>query len=102
VNDLRGGDEIRRSIRRGISASQEVVLLLSPNSVTSPWVSFEAGIANGQRKRITPILNNLAPGKTLAPLQGIKSLDLNDFDDFLVELAGRIKKRLGKTRKVAP
>ena len=99
LKDLHGGDEIRRSIRRGIRASQEAIVLLSANSITSQWVIYEAGIAYSQGKRITPILNNLAPDETIAPLQGIKALDLNDFDDFLVELAGRIKKRLGKTRK---
>jgi TIR domain len=101
VKDLRGGDEIRRSIKRGIRASQEAVVLLSANSITSQWVIYEAGIAYGQGKRITPILNNLAPDETIAPLQGIKALDLNDFDNFLVELAGRIKKRLGQIRKAA-
>jgi hypothetical protein len=61
LNDLQGGNEIRRSIKRGIRASQEVVLLLSAYSITSSWVSYEAGIADGQGKRITPILNNLTP-----------------------------------------
>jgi hypothetical protein len=101
IKDLPGGDEIRRSIKRGIRASQEAVVLLSANSITSQWVIYEAGIAYGQGKRMTPILNNIAPDETIAPLQGIKALDLNDFDNFLVELTGRIKKRLGKTRKAA-
>ena len=101
LKDLHGGDEIRRSIKRGIRASQEAVVLLSANSITSQWVSYEVGVADSQGKRITPILNNLAPDETLAPLRGIKPRDLNDFDDFLVELAERIKNRLGKTRKAA-
>ena len=101
LNDLQGGDEIRRSIKRGIRTSQEMVVLLSLHSITSPWVVYEGAIADEQEKRITPILNNLAPDETLAPLQGIKAIDLNDFDDFLVELTGRIKKHLGKTRKAA-
>ncbi len=102
VKDLRGGDEIRRSIKRGIRASNEAVILLSANSITSQWVIYEAALADGQGKRITPILNNLAPAEGLAPLQGIKSVDLNDFDDFLLDLAGRIKKRLSKAgRKVS-
>lgn len=76
-------------------------MLLSANSIKSHWVSFEAGIASGQGKRITPILNNLDADKVPDPLQGRKALDLNDFNDFLVELAGRIKQRLGKTRKAS-
>lgn len=101
VKDLRGGDEIRRSIKRGIRASQEVVVLLSSHSIISQWVSHEVGVANGQGRRITPILNNLAPDEIPAPLQDIRAFDLTDFDNFLVELAERIKKHLGKTRKAA-
>ena len=102
LKDLRGGDEIRRSIKRGIRASQEAVVLLSANSITSQWVIYEAGITDGQGKRITPILNNLAGDETLAPLEGIKAIDLNEFEKFLVELAGRIKNRASKSRKAAP
>jgi hypothetical protein len=101
IKDLRGGDEIKRSIKRGIRASQEAVVLLSANSISSEWVGYEVGVADNQGKRITPILNNLAPDVASGPLQGIKGLDLNDFDDFLVELAGRIKERLNKFRKAA-
>lgn len=90
LKDLRGGDDIRRSIKRGIRASHEAVVLLSANSITSQWVSYEAGVADSQGKRITPILNNLTPDKTLAPLRGIKAIDLNDFGNFLLELAERI------------
>lgn len=76
-------------------------MLLSSHSITSQWVVYEVGIADALGRRITPVLNNIAPEVALAPLQGIKGIDINDFDDFLVELAGRIKKRLGKTRKAA-
>jgi hypothetical protein len=83
LKDLHGGDEIRRSIRRGIRASHEVVVVISANSITSQWVIYEAGIADGQGKRTTPILNNLTADDVPAPLQGIKSIDLNDIDNFL-------------------
>src|SRR5437764_5472184 len=46
LKDLHGGDEIRRSIRRGIRASHEAVVLLSANSITSQWVIHEVGIAD--------------------------------------------------------
>lgn len=101
IKDLRGGDEIRRSIKRGIRASQEAVVLLSSNSITSQWVLYEVGIAGAFGRRIIPVLNNLAPDVGLAPLQGIKGIDLNDFDDFLLELAGRIKNRITRARKAA-
>lgn len=101
LKDIHGGDEIRRSIRRGIRASKEAIVLLSANSVTSDWVIYEVAIADGQGKRITPVLNNLPPDEVLSPLRGIKAVDLNDFDNFLVELAERIKNHSSRFRKVA-
>ena len=101
VNDLHGGDEVRDSIKRGIDASLEAVILLSANSINSHWVIYEAAIADGQGKRVTPVLNNVPPEEVPAPLQGVKAVDLNDFDAFLVELAGRIKSQLESGRKVA-
>jgi hypothetical protein len=41
--DLAGGDVIAADIIRGIDACNEAVILISPNSVHSPWVSFEIG-----------------------------------------------------------
>ena len=79
--DLRGGDEIRRTVKRGIRTCQEVVVLLSAHSVGSPWVSFEVGAAY--------MLNNTDPD-SLPPMQGVKAIDLNAFDDFLLELTERL------------
>lgn len=96
--DLRGGDEIRRTVKHGIRSCQEALVLLSAHSVISQWVIYEVGVADGQGKRVTLILNSIAY-HSLAPMQGVKAIDLNDFDDFLLELAKRIKVRLNKSRK---
>lgn len=52
--DLAGGDVIVDDIIRGIDACQEVIVLVSPNSVKSQWVPFEIGGARAQHKRVTP------------------------------------------------
>lgn len=101
VKDLRGGDELRHSIKRGIRASNEIIVLLSMNSLSSQWVSYEAAVADGQNKRVTPIPIGLGPAEVPLPLQGIKAVDLNDFDGFLVELTGRIENRPGTSRKAS-
>jgi len=71
--------------------------LLSPESVKSQWVAIEIGAALGQHRRVTPILHNLRP-KDMGPLQGIKAIYLNDFDDFLIELKRRIDKWLARKK----
>jgi len=86
--DLHGGDNIKRAIKSGIEESQEVLVIISMNSAMSQWVIYEAAIAEIREKRITPILNNIGHDE-IAPLQGIKDYDLNEFDKFLLELAKR-------------
>ena len=87
--DLEGGDIIAGEIIRGIDACHEAIVLISPNSVSSQWVSFEIGGVRAQHKRVTPILNNLRPDE-MAPMKDIKSIDLNKFEQFLAHLKRRI------------
>ena len=72
--DLEGGDIIVDDIIRGIDACHEAIVLVSPNSVNSKWVSFEIGGVRAQHKRVTPILNNVRHDE-LAPIQDIKSIE---------------------------
>lgn len=86
--DLHGGDEIESTIKNGIHDTQEVLVIVSTNSVMSQWVFYEVAIAKVEKKRVTPILNNVDSG-IIGPLKSIKNYDLNDFDKFLLELAKR-------------
>jgi hypothetical protein len=87
--DLAGGDVIVEEIIQGIHASNEAIILISPNSVKSQWVPFEIGVARAKRKRVTPVLNNVKP-QQMAPMQDIKGIDLNSFGQFLAQLKRRI------------
>ena len=92
IRDLPGGGDIRKEINQGVHECQEVIILFSPNSVKSHWVSFEIGVASAKRKHLTPILYSV--NYTNVPLlQGIKAIELNNFDQYLTELKKRIKKK---------
>jgi predicted nucleotide-binding protein len=49
--DIKGGDDIPDEIRRQIKQSQEMVVLLTPESVGRQWVTMEIGAAWGLRRR---------------------------------------------------
>jgi hypothetical protein len=97
LNKLRGGDAFEEDILTAIRDCTEAVVLISSNSVNSQWVSYEIGAVAVQGKRVTPVLNNVLP-EAMAPLRGVTAIDLNDFDKFLRELAGRIG-RPGRGRR---
>ena len=87
--DLKGGDILSDEIIRGIDGCDEALVLVSPKSVKSQWVICEMGAVLGQHKRVTPILNQVSYD-ALVPMRGVKSIDLNQFDEFLIQLAKRM------------
>jgi hypothetical protein len=87
--DLEGGNIIADAIIKGIDVCNEAIVLVSPNSTRSQWLSFEVGGLRELGKRVTPILNNVSPSE-LAPMHDIKGIDLNKFDQFLAQLARRV------------
>ena len=93
--DLAGGDVVAEDILKGIRVCREAIILMSPNSLESKWVSFEIGAARAGHKRVTPILNNVALDE-IAPMRDLKGIDLNKFDQFLAQLASRIGQHRGK------
>ncbi len=54
--DLRGGDEWRDAIDQGISDSDAMLVLVSPDSVKSPYVTYEWGYALGHGRKVIPLL----------------------------------------------
>lgn len=90
--EMEGGDQIRDRILRGIDACSEAVVLITPQSIKSDWVSFEIGAVSIQRKRVTPVLQYVSHDQ-LKILADTKSLELNRFDQYLTQLKQRIRKR---------
>jgi hypothetical protein len=88
--DLKGGDVLVDEIINGLTSCNEALVLVSPRSVKSQWVAYEIGAVSVQHKRVTPILNQVNPD-AIAPMKGVKSIDLNQFDEFLLQLTKRVR-----------
>lgn len=92
--DINGGDSIPEEIRTQIQVSRELVVLLTPESVDRPWVLLEVGAAWGRRRnyRIVPVLCHVTVDAIPDIIEGKKAFHLNDFDQYLKELARRVNK----------
>jgi hypothetical protein len=97
--DIHGGDDIPEEIRRQIKRSQELVVLVTPESANRPWVLFEVGAAwgRGQRVRIVAVMHHVNVESIPALIKEKKAISLNDFDHYLGELERRIRGRHGKS-----
>ena len=89
--DIRGGDDIPETLRAQILTSQELVVLLSPVSVTRPWVNLEIGATWGQGLWIVPLCYHVGMDQVPAMLQKKKAYTLNDCDRYLDELRQRVR-----------
>jgi hypothetical protein len=91
--DIHGRDDIPDEIRRQIKKSKEIVVLLTPESVNRQWVTLEVGAAWGlsERMRITMLTCHVSVDPIPALLKTKKAISLNDIDNYLNELAQRVR-----------
>ncbi len=93
--DIDGGDDIPDAIRRQIRRSQELVVLLTPESIDRPWVLLEVGMALGWRKdyRIVALLCHVGVEPIPTMLRSKKAISINDFESYVAEVKKRAEKR---------
>lgn len=56
VHELAPGERWDEKIQQALRESSVIVVILSENSVDSPWIFFELGAAIADKKRIIPVL----------------------------------------------
>lgn len=84
------GDDWLQRIRDELRSCAVVVLLLSPNSVTRPWVNFEAGAAWLAQKPIVPAsFGGLTKDQLPKPYSSIQALNLPDDAYYLLTSVAR-------------
>ena len=82
-NEILAGDDIQKTISESLKEMDYLLLVISENSIKSPWVNFEVsqfmGIA--ENKRIIPII--LSKGQSFSePIDNlVRRLNYLDFSD---------------------
>ena len=56
-----GGEDWRDSILKNLENAGEVIIVISPNAMASPWVNHEGSMALGMKKRLIPVLMEQVP-----------------------------------------
>jgi len=95
TTDIQTGEDFQRAIDRGIEQTDNLVYLVSPDSVESEFVRKEIDYAVSLHKRIIPILVRETPPDSLPKaLQGVQYIDLTDNveeDDYVLDESQLLK-----------
>ncbi|MEW6252246.1 MAG: toll/interleukin-1 receptor domain-containing protein [Planctomycetota bacterium] len=93
--DIDGGDRIPDTIRRKIIESDELLVVLTPESAERAWVLLEVGAAWGRRRdaRIIAILCHVTFDRIPDIIDAKKAYTLNDFEEYLRSLRRRLGRR---------
>lgn len=75
IKDIGWGDKITNSVRDGIGESIAIIVIISPGSLKSHWVSYEVGYATALKKKVLPYLTHpsIDPPGFLSDLLNISS-----------------------------
>jgi hypothetical protein len=87
--DIETGDSIDQTIQEHLSDCDELLMLLSPAALDSPWVLIEVGGAKALKKRLVPILLHVGTNDLPAPLATGLARDLNDIESYYEEIRRR-------------
>ncbi len=92
--DIAGGDDIPEQIRRHIIRSNEMIVLMTPESVDRQWVLLEVGCAWGRRQnaRIIAVLCHVDVDNIPNIIRSKKAVQINSFDEYLQELKKRVER----------
>jgi hypothetical protein len=56
INEIPPGEKWQEKIEQALRESNTLVVVLSPQSVRSPWTFFELGAAVADKKKIIPVM----------------------------------------------
>jgi hypothetical protein len=87
--DIETGDSIDEAVDRHLAECDEVLVLLSPASLTSSWVLIEMGGARALNKRLVPILLHVGANELPMVISRGLARDINDIDKYFDEVVAR-------------
>ena len=92
--DIDAGEDFPEAIRREIIRSNEMLVLLTPESVGREWVLAEVGAAWGRRQKfkITAVLCHVTVDTIPGMIGSKKAISINALDQYVEELKHRLER----------
>jgi hypothetical protein len=74
-----------------LGRADEVLLILTDNSIDNPNLMYELGAATSLRKRVTPVIVGLEPSKLPSLIKGMNYVKYPDLPKYISDLEKRVK-----------
>ena len=89
--------EVTNSILKGINNSSDMLVIVSPNTMTSTWVPFEIGFGYDKTSLSALCLKGIPKGKLPEYLRTVPIIrDVYDFNNRIVSFTGTTSEQLMK------
>lgn len=94
IDGLKPGDVLWDEVHDNLSKSDKIITLITPNSITRPWLTYESGyVAGRQGSQVIPLLYSLNKNELPAPLSAYVVYyghDKNDLEMLLMQLMSAV------------
>jgi nucleoside 2-deoxyribosyltransferase len=88
VNEL---EYISVRIREALRTADEVIMILTKNSVDSQWLLFEMGYATSLGKHVTPLIQGIEPKELPEIIKQMEYVKYADLDQYISKLQQHVK-----------
>lgn len=85
-----GTDFVKMFMDR-LQRADEMIVILSTNSVDNQWVMFEIGAASSLRKKITPLVVGLDKNQLPAVIQQLDYIKYDKVADYIANIQRHVK-----------
>jgi hypothetical protein len=85
------GEAIFNKITVDLGRADEVLLILTDNSIDNPNLMYELGAATSLRKRVTPVIVGLEPNKLPSLMKGLNFVKYTDLPKYISDLEKRVR-----------
>ena len=83
---LSAGSEFEKLFMDQLKNADEIIVILSGNSVDNLWMMFEIGAASSLRKKITPVVVGLEQEELPPVIKQLKYIRYNEVSDYISKL----------------
>jgi hypothetical protein len=86
---LSAGSNYEKTFMGLLKSADEVIVILSSNSVGNLWMMFEIGAASGLRKKVTPVVVGLEREELPSVVKQLKYIKYDKLSDYIANIERR-------------